>query len=180
MPDYYHEHDQAYFEKTVALDSSFFLMPFVKRLPPGSKVLDVGCGSGRDLRWLKQQGFQVTGLDRSPGLAALAGKHAGCMVIEDDFQTFDFSKLSMDAVMMSGSLVHIPHQRMAEIINRIKPALDCPDRARGRNRENANGVMYISLKEGKQYRSDPDGRIFYYWQDADLRIFVRGAWFLGH
>ena len=33
-------------------------------LRPGGSVLDVACGSGRNLRWLVEQGFSVTGVDR--------------------------------------------------------------------------------------------------------------------
>ena len=33
-------------------------------LRPGGTVLDVACGSGRHVRWLVAQGFQVTALDR--------------------------------------------------------------------------------------------------------------------
>lgn len=41
---------------------------------PGGSVLDVACGSGRHLRWLAQQGFAVTGIDRNAeALAGLAG-----------------------------------------------------------------------------------------------------------
>ena len=40
-------------------------------------VLDIGCGSGRDLKWLRERGFSVTGFERSKGLAALARRHAG-------------------------------------------------------------------------------------------------------
>jgi SAM-dependent methyltransferase len=42
--------------------------PWVTRwshlVAPGGSVLDVACGSGRHLRWLRAQGFAVTGLDR--------------------------------------------------------------------------------------------------------------------
>ncbi len=53
--------------------------PWVQRfaalLPQGGTVLDVACGSGRHLRWLAQQGFVLTGIDRdSAALEALAGQ----------------------------------------------------------------------------------------------------------
>jgi len=38
----------------------------------------VGCGSGRDLLWMKKQDFDVIGFERSPGLAELARENAGC------------------------------------------------------------------------------------------------------
>lgn len=43
-------------------------------IPPGGRVLDLACGSGRHLRWLAAQGFAVTGVDRNAeALAPLAG-----------------------------------------------------------------------------------------------------------
>ncbi len=36
------------------------------RLTPGQRVLDAGCGSGRNLRYLLGQGFDVHGVDRDP------------------------------------------------------------------------------------------------------------------
>jgi SAM-dependent methyltransferase len=41
---------------------------------PGGSVLDVACGSGRHVRWLAQQGFRVTGIDRdAAAIEALQG-----------------------------------------------------------------------------------------------------------
>ncbi|MDD2545982.1 MAG: class I SAM-dependent methyltransferase [Burkholderiaceae bacterium] len=43
-------------------------------IPPGSTVLDVACGAGRHLRWMRQQGHAVVGVDRNAeALAACAG-----------------------------------------------------------------------------------------------------------
>ncbi len=77
----------------------------------------MGCGSGRDLLWLKERGFKVMGFERSEGLAELARKNSGCEVIEGDFETFDFSPLSFDAVIASGSLVHVPHEKTSGYIS---------------------------------------------------------------
>ena len=54
MPDYYQKNYKTYHEKTFSIDPSSFLDPFAKRLPGDAFVLDVGCGSGRDLLWMKK------------------------------------------------------------------------------------------------------------------------------
>jgi len=72
MPDFYQENYKSYHEKTFLIDPSSFLEPLARRLPPEAFILDVGCGSGRDLVWMKKRGFEVIGFERSPGLAELA------------------------------------------------------------------------------------------------------------
>ena len=37
------------------------------RLVPGTRILDVGCGSGRNLVYLLRAGYQVFGVDPEPG-----------------------------------------------------------------------------------------------------------------
>jgi len=123
MKDYYQTHYQEYFDRTVAVDSAGFLKPFTQMLRPGASVLDIGCGSGRDLLWLTEQGFSATGFERSAGLAALARRHSGCDVIEGDFEAFDFSLLSFDAIMASGAFVHFPHYRLSSLLRHIRQAL---------------------------------------------------------
>ena len=41
-------------------------------IPPHATALDLACGAGRHMRWLKAQGLQVTGVDRSPEAIAAA------------------------------------------------------------------------------------------------------------
>ena len=165
MTDYYHDHCQAYFEETVPVDPEPFLGPFVRHLTPGCRVLDAGCGSGRDLRWLRDKGFEVIGLDRSPGLLALARKHSGCRVIEGDFETFDFSRLAVDAALLCGSLVHVPHDRLKAVLLNVIRAI----RADRSGQSGDAGRMYVSLKEGRGRFTGERGRIFYLWQDDRLR-----------
>ena len=62
-----HLHPEAYHEATFHIDPASFLRPLAERLPPCAVILDVGCGSGRDLRWLRHRGFRAVGMERSPG-----------------------------------------------------------------------------------------------------------------
>ena len=124
---------------------------------PGSAVLDAGCGSGRDLLWLKNRGFHVTGFERSPGLAELARENAGCEVIQGDFELYDFFGFSADAIVLTGALVHVPHKRFRKVFGTVTGGL--------KNR----GYVLVSLKEGTGKKTGSDGRIFYLWQDGNLR-----------
>ena len=159
--DYYSRFSRRYFENTFHVDPTSFLSPLAKRLPPGARILDAGCGSGRDLRWLKQRGFEVMGFERSSGLAALAREHAGCRVIEGDFESYDFSNLSEDAIALVGALVHIPHDRLPDVFGRICTAL------------RPGGIVLVSLKQGEGAAPAADGRTFYLWRDADIRAVFR-------
>jgi SAM-dependent methyltransferase len=157
MPDFYQSYANKYHDKTFLVDPSSFLSPLVTRLTAGAVVLDVGCGSGRDLLWLKNRGFAVTGFERSPALAELARKNAGCEVIEGDFTTHDFSAIQADAVILIGALVHVPQSDFEAVLRNIAAALK------------AGGLMLITVKEGEGQSQGADGRIFYLYQDPDLR-----------
>ncbi len=157
MSDYYQQNYRKYHEKTFSVDPTSFLTPFAEKLKPGATILDVGCGSGRDLLWFKKRGFEVVGFERSPGLAGLARKNVGCEVIEGDFETYDFSRLSVDAIMLVGALVHLPHSKVPGVLNSISRALK------------DDGNILLSLKKGAGNRSDPHGRLFYLWNDGELR-----------
>ncbi len=157
MTDYYHKQFHAYFDNTFSIDPSGFLSGFVGHLNPGARVLDVGCGSGRDLGWLKEQGFCPTGFERSPGLAALAEKHTGCPVIQGDFTDYDFSRLSADGIVLSGAFVHLDRQQLAPVFKNVLGAL------------NPGGHVFLSLKQGQGTLTARDGRRFTLWQDTELR-----------
>ena len=157
MPDFYQENFKAYHQKTFSIDPSSFLEPLARRLPAEAFILDVGCGSGRDLLWMKKRGFDVIGFERSPGLAELARDNVGCEVIEGDFETYDFSSIFVDAVMLVGALVHVPHDLFSKVFENITSAI--PE----------NGSVLITLKQGSGDLTDADGRIFYLWDDPKAR-----------
>lgn len=157
MKDYYQENYKKYHEQTAGIDPASFLSPLVRCLTPGSSILDVGCGSGRDMRWLKERGFRPAGFERSGGLAALARVHSGCPVLEGDFEVYDFSGMDVDAILLVGALVHVPHDRFSEILSNIAQAL------------NPRGHVLVTMKEGQQNTEVSGSRIFYRWRDEYLR-----------
>ncbi len=162
MSDYYHDNSADYFESTFHIDPSSFLAPLAARLQEGATVLDIGCGSGRDLLWLHQKGFRPTGLERAANLAELAGKNSGCDIIEADYHSFDFSNLHFDALLLIGSLVHLERHQFPRVLQSIGKAL--------KNR----GYLYLTMKEGEGKKSNKDGRVFTLWQQSELeKIFAR-------
>jgi len=156
MSDYYQKHFQTYHQRTFSIDPSSFLEPLKKVLDPGCTILDIGCGSGRDMRWFKNRGFGVSGFERSIGLAELARQNSGCDVIAGDFEVFDFTALPSDAILLAGSLVHVPHENLSLVFEKVTTGL------------RPSGKVLITLKQGKGTGTDELGRGFYFWQEKEL------------
>lgn len=154
---FYREQALIYYRATAFVDPSLFLLPLASRLAPGSRVLDVGCGSGRDLAWLKERGFRVRGLEGSPELAALAREHAGCEVEVADFTRYDFGRERCDVLLLVGALVHLEKDTARSVLARTLTALVDP------------GHLLVSLKAGSGRRKSPDGRVFVLWSDREAR-----------
>jgi len=156
MTDYYEKNHREYFHSTVGIDPASFLSPLTSFLQRGATILDIGCGSGRDLCWFQEHGFCPTGFERSPGLARLAAQHSGCPVIEGDFQTYDFSTLSFDALVFIGSLVHLSTDMLPQVMNSTSQAL------------NKKGHILLTLKKGQGTSQTADGRTFTLWSRNEL------------
>lgn len=156
MTDFYQNNPKSYFDSTAHLDPTTILIPMVRALPQGASILDIGCGSGRDLRWLAKQGFNPTGFERSSSLADMAQEFSGCPVLKGDFFTFNFTDLSFDALLLVGALVHVERHLLPEVLQRISGALA------------ADGLIYLTLKEGTGERVADDGRVFILWSQEQL------------
>ncbi len=155
--DYYQTEFNAYHQETFPVDPKPFLSPLTDNLPTPAHILDIGCGSGRDLRWLYERGYTGTGLERSHGLAELARQNSGCRIIEDDFTKYDFSTIQADAIIFIGALVHLPHTELKQTMSRCLQAL------------HGKGQVLITLKQGEGCQEDKKGRLFYLWQDKELK-----------
>jgi len=163
QPDFYEKNHTEYFNSTVDIDPASFLAPLTRFLHREATILDIGCGSGRDLFWFQENGYCPTGFERSPSLVHLAAQHSGCSVIKGDFLTYDFNTLSFDALVFIGSLVHLSRDMLPSVINRTSRAL------------NKKGHILLTLKEGKNTTQIADGRSFTLWSRNELAQMFRSC-----
>jgi SAM-dependent methyltransferase len=65
---------------------SSWLRKYAPLIPSGGVVLDLACGSGRNARWLAQQGWPVEAVDRDPSALAALSAVAGVSVLQADLE----------------------------------------------------------------------------------------------
>ncbi len=85
---------------------------------PGSRVLEVGCGSGALAARLQARGFHVTALDRSAEDVA-AARARGVHAIEADFLSYQGEPF--DAILFARSLHHL--EALAKVMHRVHALL---------------------------------------------------------
>lgn len=73
----------------------------------GLRVLDVGCGFATTSARIQQLGNEVTGIDSSPEIAALAGQRLS-RVVQGDVLEADLGDAQFDAIIFADVLEHLP------------------------------------------------------------------------
>jgi len=114
--------------------------------PPPCRILDFGCGPGRDLRAFVARGHAPVGLDGSTELAALA-RDAGCEVWLQDFLALDLPAAHFDGVFANASLFHVPARALPRVLRELRETLKpggvlFASNPRGDNREGWSGERY--------------------------------------
>lgn len=90
---------------------------------PGLRILDFGCGPGRDLIAFAALGHDVTGLDGSAELARLARDHSGREVLAQNFLALDLGRERFDGVFANASLFHVPSADLPRVLAEIRESL---------------------------------------------------------
>lgn len=105
---WYDENAEKYASSAEKTPSKELIEYFLSLLPESPKVLDAGCGSGRDSRILSEKGAKVTGLDISKGLLQEAKKRSPDIdYVEGDMTAMGFQSAFFDGVWAHASLVHL-------------------------------------------------------------------------
>ena len=144
--DYYNKHAEEFTASTFEVDMESLYQPFLAELPEGARILDVGCGSGRDTLAFKNKGYQVDAIDYSEELVKKATRLTGIPIKLKSFYEVDDYE-AYDGIWACASLLHCERSRLAGVLEKMVQALK------------PNGVIYMSFKYGDSDR-DQDGRQF--------------------
>ncbi len=98
------------------------LSAFLEKLSPGARILELGCGGGKDAAFMLELQFDVTPTDGTPEIAAEAEAYLGRPVRVLRFDQLD-AREEFDAVVASASLLHVPRAGLPQILERIHCAL---------------------------------------------------------
>ena len=90
-------------------------------IPPGSEVLELGCGSGVPVAKALAERFNVSGVDISKAQVdrarvTLPTAH----LIHADMTTVRFPEEAFDAVVALFSIIHVPRDEHAELLVRVR------------------------------------------------------------
>lgn len=97
---------------------------FCELLPPGSQVLDIGCGPGNDTTYFVENGFDVVGIDLSKEMIGIAsGRETRAVFYEMDMRRLTFGNNSFDGIWVSFSFLHVKKSDAHKTLQQFKRVL---------------------------------------------------------
>ena len=156
---YYDEHASRYFDRTSQVDLTMLYKEFLEYVPIGGRIMDLGCGSGRDVKWFRDHGYDAFGLDASEELVKKARNQLDIPVdsglIEDWVAAETF-----DGIWCCASLMHLDDISFDRFLSNLRFNL------------RPGGALFISVKEGIESGVSEDGRYFRDFNEETLKAFL--------
>ncbi len=156
-------------EKSMFYNWSRQIDTFLGYLEPSPKLLDVGCGAGRDIEEFKKRGVQIEGIDYSPKLVEkLHRKFPDTKIIVADMRATSLPDNRYDGIWACASILNLSKSETPTILAEFKRLLK------------VNGKLFISVKEGSGEKMVPDKageRFFSFFSEPELREIIKRAGF---
>lgn len=143
--DYYNKNADNFVANTISVDFKKTQDRFLDKLQ-GKRILDFGCGSGRDTKYFLEKGYEVDAVDGSEELCKAASKYTGIQVSQMLFQ--ELVELNRyDGIWACSSILHLSKDELRIVFPKMLDAL-C-----------SNGIIYTSFKYG-EFEGERNGRFF--------------------
>ncbi len=144
------------------------LVEWLRYLPAGASLLDLGCGGGQDSSDLGRRGYRVVGVDRASALlSAGRRRYRSLPLIRADLRQLPFQAASFDGLWAAASLMHLPkpvaRRILADLCKLVRPG----------------GLFAATVTYGVKSRLVTDGwvpgRYFARWRKDEFARAVRRA-----
>ena len=106
---YYNQHAKEFSDSTRDVEFKEMQERFLAYLKPGARILDFGCGSGRDTKYFLDRGFEADAADGSEELVRIASGYTGIEVRLMYFQDLD-EKEAYDGIWACSSILHLAYR----------------------------------------------------------------------
>ena len=152
---YYDDQAEEFIRDTFDVDMADLYRPFLECMPKGGRILDAGCGSGRDSRAFLRLGYEVVSIDASERMVEATRSVTGADVQQMNFESAEFER-EFDGIWACASLLHVPRQELSAVFVVLGKALK------------SDGILYLSFKYGNCERTE-NGRYFNDLDEVALR-----------
>lgn len=156
--NYYDENYQEYFKNTIDADMSEMIEKFLSYLKPSARILDAGCGVGRDTKVFLQKGYEVEAFDSSIQMVRLSSEYTGQMTRFLRFEDMDYVD-EFDGIWACASLLHVSRKDLPDVFRRLERGLK------------KGGILYASFKLGSDYSEN--GRDFVSFKEDEILEYIK-------
>lgn len=156
--NYYNKNAREFANGTVNVNFTEIQDLFLEYVPEGGKILDFGCGSGRDTKYFLNKGYNVDAIDGSEELCKIAGNYTGISVKKMKFEELDCIGVYY-GIWACASILHVANKELPSILRKMTDAVK------------TGGVIYTSFKYG-EFEGYRNGRYFTYHTKESFRKII--------
>lgn len=149
--NFYNENALSYYNESQLFNMNKICDDFLKiaDLPSGAKILDAGCGSGRDSLYFIDKGYKVLSIDASEKLIEICKDKHNLNAEVQDLTKLTYYK-EFDAVWCCATLLHLPEIEFDMALGNLSDSLK------------EDGTLYFSIKKiTNHFMTDSRNRTFY-------------------